>query len=231
MSATRTTLLTLAIIIANLTFAQKMALMSELALNETSTVSSNQTQAMPTRGEINGHEYVDLGLSVKWATCNVGVSSPSDYGDYFAWGETSTKSEYTENNSVTYKKSMGDIAGDSQYDAARTNWGGSWRMPTYDEINELLKDCKWNWMTQNGINGYKVTGPNGNSIFLPAAGGYEESSLEYQGKYGHYWSSTKPNDEDANSIILVFGRENDDEAYLMTWGVRYGGESVRAVSP
>ena len=78
----------------------------------------------------NGHEYVDLGLSVKWATCNVGASSPEDTGYDFAWGETKPKATYTESNSVTYgNSSIGNIAGDARYDAARANWGGSWRLP------------------------------------------------------------------------------------------------------
>ena len=77
------------------------------------------------KGKINGHECVDLGLSVKWATCNVGASSPTEYGNYYAWGETVTKSEYTKKNCKTYGISMGDISGNSSYDAARANWGGS----------------------------------------------------------------------------------------------------------
>ncbi len=116
-------------------------------------------------GKINGHEYADLGLSVKWATCNVGASSPSDYGNYYAWGETTPKGTYTEENSKTYGKNMGSIAGNSQYDAARANWGGSWRLPTASEIDELKSKCKYVWTTKGGVNGYKVTGPNGNSIF------------------------------------------------------------------
>ena len=118
----------------------------------------------------DGHEYVDLGLSVKWATCNVGASKPEEYGDYFAWGETSTKEEYTEENSLTYGKKMSDIAGNAQYDAARANWGGSWRMPTEYEWQELIDKCKWEWGKVTGVKVNKVTGPNGNSIFLPAAG-------------------------------------------------------------
>ncbi len=84
-------------------------------------------------GKPEGHEYVDLGLSVKWATCNVGATKPEEYGNYYAWGETATKSEYTEDNSLTYGKQMRDISGNAQYDAATANWGGTWRMPTNDE--------------------------------------------------------------------------------------------------
>uniref|UniRef100_UPI0025B2398C PEGA domain-containing protein n=2 Tax=uncultured Muribaculum sp. TaxID=1918613 RepID=UPI0025B2398C len=113
--------------------------------NQTATVSGElvaqavQQQAAPvavstTGNTINGHEYVDLGLSVKWAACNVGASSPEDYGNYYAWGETATKAEYTESNSKTYGKTMGDISGNPQYDAARANWGGTWRLPTKAEF-------------------------------------------------------------------------------------------------
>ncbi len=139
---------------------------------------------------INGHEYVDLGLSVKWATCNVGATNPEDYGNYYAWGETTTKSTYTSSNSTTYGVSMSDISGNAEYDAARANWGGTWRMPTKAEFSELITNCTWAWTTQNEVNGYKVTGPNGNSIFLPAAGYRDGSSLGYAGSDGFYWSST-----------------------------------------
>ena len=113
---------------------------------------------------------VDLGLpsGLKWATYNVGATTPEDYGNYYAWGETATKSEYTKQNSVTYRRQIYDISGNAQYDAARANWGSTWRMPTKAEIEELLIDCAWTRTTQNGVNGYRVTGPNDNSIFLPA---------------------------------------------------------------
>jgi hypothetical protein len=157
----------------------------------------------------NGHEYVDLGLSVKWATCNVGASSPEDYGDYFAWGETQPKSAY---DWSTYKYCNGSLSSltkyctDSYYgtvdnktqlelsdDAARANWGGSWRMPTDAELTELRNNCTWTWTTQNGVYGYKVTskksGYTNKSIFLPAAGYRSDSSLNNAGSSGSYWSS------------------------------------------
>ncbi len=140
-------------------------------------------------GTVNGHEYVDLGLSVKWATCNVGASSVSDYGDYYAWGETETKSNYDEDNSVMLGKDSGDISGNADYDAARANWGGAWRLPTEAEIRELVDKCQWEWTTIEGHSGYKVTGPNGNSIFLPAAGCRYGALLINAGKYGNYWIS------------------------------------------
>ncbi len=175
---------------------------------------------------VNGHEFVDLGLSVMWATCNIGADSPSDYGDYFAWGETEPKSEYTEENSVTYGKSMGSIAGNPQYDAATANWGGTWRMPTNDEIDELIDKCKLTWIKQNGVRGCKVTGPNGNSIFLPAAGGCEGTSLEDAGQYGGYWSATS--DESGTSVAYIssFSYELSGTDYKR----RYCGLTIRPVT-
>ena len=180
----------------------------------------------PSNGYINGHEYVDLGLSVKWATCNVGASSASDYGSYYAWGETTTKTDYSSGNSTTYGKSIGDISGDSRYDAARRNWGGSWRMPTKAECQELVDNCTWTWTTQGGHNGYRVTGKNGNSIFLPAAGCRCGSSLDYQGEFGLCWSSTPGESYTEYAYSLFF----DSSYHPVYWGYRYGGRAVRPVS-
>ena len=154
-----------------------------LSLSSFHKVSSSVISAA---NKINGHEYVDLGLSVKWATCNVGASSPSDYGMYYAWGQTSTECELWE----FPKKPKGSIAGKSSYDAARANWGGTWRLPTVDEFEELVKECTWTWTTQDGHNGYRVTGKNGKSIFLPAAGGFYDGDVSGSGKHGYYWSAT-----------------------------------------
>ena len=141
-------------------------------------------------GNHNGYEWVDLGLpsGLKWATCNVGASNPGDYGNYYAWGETSTKRSYTGANCSTLYQNIGDIAG-TRRDAARANWGGSWRMPTSKEFGELIKECDWTWTSIDGHDGYRVTGPNGNSIFLPAAGYRSASSSYHVGSRGHYWSS------------------------------------------
>lgn len=177
---------------------------------------------------INGHEYVDLGLpsGLKWATCNVGASSPSDYGDYYAWGDTATKSEYTEENCKTWKKSIGDISGNPDYDAARANWGGSWRLPSKKECEELESKCTWTWTTQGGHNGYKVTGPNGNSIFVPAAGFRYGSSLDAAGDRGYYWSST-PNEGNTQDACLLYFLGS---YHYVGWTNRNLGRSVRPVS-
>ena len=176
---------------------------------------------------INGYEYVDLGLpsGLLWATCNVGANSPEEYGDYFAWGETETKSEYTQANSLTYGKSLNDISGNPQYDAATANWGGTWRMPTKNELNELINNCTWTWTTQNGVNGYNVEGPNCNSIFLPAAGDRYGASLNNAGNHGFYWSSTPQDYYDSYAYSLTFysGYRN------MTYPHRDRGRSVRPI--
>ena len=189
--------------------------------------SVSHTQAnISTTNTINGHEWVDLGLSVKWATCNVGATSPSDYGDYFAWGEISTKSSYTENNSKTYKKHMGDIAGNSKYDAARANWGSTWRMPTKKEFQELKDQCIWTWTSQGGHSGYRVTSKtNGNSIFLPAAGGRFRESLFNVGSYGYYWSAGPSNTTYGRNLSFY-----SSYVYPQYYNSRAYGFSVRPVS-
>ena len=188
---------------------------------------------------------VDLGLSVKWAGCNVGADTPEEYGYYFAWGETTTKSFYAESNSVTYGlsisalESRGIIGADGNltaaYDAATANWGSDWRMPTLDEMKELINQCTWEWISINGVNGRLVTGPNGNSIFLPAAGCRHLSSLDNAGSYGVYWSATP-----YSSSYGTYGTYDlyfNDDAYYFNDGDndwhsynRLNGQAVRPVS-
>lgn len=150
-------------------------------------------------GKEHGHEYVDLGLSVKWATCNVGATSPSDYGQYFAWGETKQKKRYDwdncydclDNEGHSWNIHNGKKADKIMFasDAASVNWGDPWRLPTDEEFKELNDKCEWIWCSISGNNGYKITGPNGNSIFLPAGGQIDGESKEHVGGGGSYWSS------------------------------------------
>ena len=177
----------------------------------------------------NGHQFVDLGLSVKWATCNVGANAPEQYGDYFAWGETMPKRRYTEKNSLTYGKTMGDISGHVNYDAATANWGGDWRMPTKEEMQELLDNCKWEESELNGVEGYKVTGPNGNSIFLPGGGSisYGKGKKNYGITFNRteYWTSTPNSPGYGHAYHMYYPLMGQK----VTRGYRENGLSIRAV--
>ena len=151
-------------------------------------------------GMDNGYEYVDLGLSVKWAAYNVGANKPEEYGDYLTYGE-----------------------------ALDLSWGSKWRTPSKTNLEELLNKCTWKWTTQNGVNGYKVTGPNGNSIFLPAAGYRYGSLCELYdaGEGGCYWSSTPY----GSGGSIVYGlRFNSSELNVDIYGTDNWSWSVRPVS-
>ena len=181
---------------------------------------------------INGHEYVDLGLpsGLKWATCNVGANKPDEDGNYFAWGETKTKEVYDTVTSLTYRKKLGDFSGLERYDAATANWGGSWRMPTRSEFEELIDNCTWTFTSIGGNSGYIVEGPNGNTIFLPAAGYLEGQSKakKSKGKVGFYWSST-PDDGiyDGVAYGLHF---YDGSSEFVNYGYRCSGMTVRPIT-
>lgn len=179
-------------------------------------------------GYENGYEWVDLGLSVKWATCNVGADKPEQYGNYYAWGETTTKSSYTKGNSKTYDNEdvPKDISGNKEYDAATANWGKGWRMPTNEEFKELLNEdnCTWTWTIKNKVKGYKVTSKkNGNSIFLPAAGYRDGGDTYLVGSHGYYLSST------SYSTGTAYGLYFNDGGRCTNWNRRYHGRSVRPV--
>lgn len=177
----------------------------------------------------NKHEAVDLGLSVKWAICNVGANRPEEYGGYYAWGETKEKTFYSWDTYKWYNGSDGSDGSmtkyctDSDYgevdnkttldpsdDVAHVKWGGKWRMPTLDEIKELRKKCSWEWTSVNGVAGYKVTGPNGNSIFLPAAGYRGGSEVDGHGSGGCYWSGTLYEDDSYGAYYLGFISDSHD---------------------
>lgn len=252
----------------------------QTVMAEVTEVSAPQHKQ--TSGTLNGYDWVDLGLSVKWATQNVGASSPSDYGGYFAWGETRTKSIYdwdncfdclvrprrswgiykllpwlkrdrgldsTSINWGIYKdkvsarfRSLGDnrvkswgiykidgktsISPTSGHDTARENWGGSWRMPTDAEFEELCKKCEWTWTSQGGHKGYKVTGPNGNSIFLPAAGDRYGPFTYDVGEIGNYWSRSLSSSYSSQACQLYF---NSDD-HSTEESNRGEGRSVRPVT-
>lgn len=182
----------------------------------------------------NGHEYVDMGFpsGVKWATCNVGATVPTEYGEHYAWGEIETKETYEMGNCTTYGKALDSISGNSEYDAASAKWGGNWRTPKLEDMYELVTQCEWIW-AGNGFN--VVSKINGNYIFLPAAGfmntpaaiaGNTEGVLD-QGRWGYYWTATpydeKYTNKEACSLLLSSG------GYQTEVGLRYNGFSIRPV--
>jgi uncharacterized protein (TIGR02145 family) len=197
-------------------------------------------------GTYNGHDYVDLGLpsGTLWATFNLGASSPEDYGDYFAWGETTTKSSYSWS---TYKYCNGSYDKLTKYcynasygyngftdnlailepsdDAATVQWGSGWRMPTQEEWQELRNNTTVTWTTQNGVNGRLFTASNGNSLFLPAAGCRFESSLYDVGSSGRYWSSLLIAASPRYAKYFYFR----SDYCSMNYDDRYYGQSVRPV--
>lgn len=177
---------------------------------------------------INGHEYVDLGLpsGLKWATYNIGADKPEEYGDKFAWGEIEMKSSYDMDNNLTSGDAFNneDVSGNLLYDAAATQWGAPWRMPTYEECKELVDKCNWEQMTRNGVKGILVTGPNGNSIFFPFAGSCFKTTLYGAGEYGECWSST-PTYFENGACRMTFLEQG---AFVMN-EERFYGNSIRPV--
>ena len=176
-------------------------------------------------------QEVDLGLSVNWAGWNVGATKPWEYGGYYAWGETEEKSDYADYTYKYYDRTtqeyinIGEEISGTEYDVAHVKWGSGWRMPTRREIGELIRNCTLEWISYNGtVNGCKVIGPNGNSIFLPAAGYCSGTSHEGENRYGYYWSGTFGSgcySYDLNIYDVFDNRVNDDH--------RYNGQSVRPV--
>ena len=195
-------------------------------------------------------EPVDLGLSVKWASFNLGASKPEEYGDYYAWGETKPYYSYMEPlnwrsgkesgyawNSYSFNPS-GDGLTFTKYtgrdysvlqrgdDAATCNLGENWRVPTDDEQYELRFNCTWEWTTVNNVNGYKVTGSNGNSIFLPAAGYMINNNRGSSGTRGFYWSSILTGDDPSRACF--FGMGSSDDLYWSNYN-RFYGYTIRPV--
>ncbi len=206
------------------------------------------TKPKSSSGSYNGHDYVDLGLpsGTLWATCNVGANTPEDYGDYFAWGETTPKDHY---DWSTYQYCMGSqntltkYCNNSNYgyngftdnlttllpedDAATANWGSGWRMPTKEEWQELLNNTTVTWTTQNGVSGRLFTASNGNSLFLPAAGTHGApgfNNLHYVGISADYWSRSIHSNQ-----IDAWGHYFSSDYCHVDHDNRKYGHSVRAV--
>lgn len=176
-------------------------------------------------------EEVDLGLSVNWASWNVGATAPEEYGNYYAWGEVRPRNNYTKDSYIYYNGDgkYTNIGGDicsTSYDVAHVKWGNGWRMPTRDECNELMNKCSWTWTTINGTPGQKISGSNGKSIFLPAAGHISGTKKESLGLYGNYWTGSLILENDDYSHYLYFGLQGSLWSY---WRGRFYGFSVRPV--
>lgn len=185
-------------------------------------------------------EAIDLGLpsGTLWANCNIGATSPTDYGVYFAWGETVPKKFYSPSNCITYGKSISELQSKGiiddnkkltkKHDAATKYWGKHWCTPTLDDIKELLNidNCNWEWTKQKGIYGRKVTSrKNGNSIFIPASGQKNIETLGYVGSYGYSWSSTADNYEYTSRYLFFNSEDYGSENY----NYRYLGRCIRPV--
>lgn len=169
---------------------------NDTILNSEDSIQNNEVNEANEKKELltgvhNGHEWVDLGLSVKWATCNIGASIPSDYGKYFAWGEIIQKSSYTEENYANKGRLFHDVSGNKQFDVASYIWGDLWRMPTKEEVEELIGCCSIEYAKVDTHNGIKLRSPNGNSIFIPCSGVRTESSYRGIGAYAVFWTSTQ----------------------------------------
>lgn len=186
---------------------------------------------------VNGHEWVDLGLTsgLKWATYNVGSGDPTEFGNYYAWGETEPKKDYLDINSLTHRKDFywlirHDIINEDgiltkEHDVARIVWGEPWRMPTDEDFEELIAECDWLFTDYNGTPGYLVTGPNKEAIFLVASGFKQESEIGYPGEYGDYWSSTVVPELIGAACSLGYGPTSFGRRRY----ARFVGRTIRAV--
>ncbi len=211
--------------------------------------SGNNTPTFDLKVDV---EPVDLGLpsGTLWAPYNVGATAPEEFGSYFAWAETEPKENYSGNNykygtgsgesyidsftKYCVESDMGTVDGKTKLepidDAATVNWGGDWRMPTNSELQELVDNCTWEWTTVNGSKGYKVIGKNGNSIFLPAAGIFQETGLEEANHLGLYLSSVLHGEWSGGSYTLWAAYYEDEGGYIEVEGLDRGnGASVRPV--
>ncbi len=185
-------------------------------------------------------KVVDLGLSVDWAGYNIGASSPEQSGDYFSWGETTVKNSYYRSRYIHYKDeafvNLGTSISGTEYDAATAAWGKGWRLPSQAEVEELRDECDWEWVTYRGVQGCKVTGPSGNSIFLPAAGIFWGGDKQSVGEEGWYWMGDATEDAECAKIIYFdASRYSPDFLAIMdvvdpiTEAKRIGGQTIRAV--
>ena len=166
---------------------------------------------------------IDLGLSVKWASWNVGASSPEDYGGLYGWADPTGNNTSTNNTDYPNNNPPSNICG-TNYDIAHIKWGENWRLPTKNEVLELCEKCSWKWTSYKGSNGYMITGPSGNYIFLPAVGQRYGTNIGSQKNFGYYWSGTLYSTGYSNYLSF------SNTQYQLSFTLRYLGCSVRPVS-
>lgn len=213
------------------TFRTMSLILGGLVLSEQALAQQN----------VQGHEYVDLGLpsGLLWATCNVGATAPEQYGDYLAWGEISNKSHYSwqsyqlgsgmDCDINKYMSTGTDYVLPIEDDVASQRWGEDWYVPSWEQYCELQIRCTWRRRYLNGVFGVEGTGPNGNTIFFPFAGAMNYGNLEHEASYGTYWTSYINPTQNYRAGVFFVASTND---YAEMWdnsGLRYIGNSVRAV--
>lgn len=199
----------------------------EVASNKAAETQKAAAPKAQKTGTHNGHEYVDLGLpsGVKWASMNVGATSSSDFGQYFAWGEVTTKSDYKK-STYTYDSEAESLTPGGGHDVARSAWGGNWRMPTEADFDELDNYCTWTWTIQGGHGGYRITSDkNGSSIFLPASGWTLGTDVKRKGESGYYWSAEVGSASDGDARYLDF----DSRLHTLNSSRKFSGMTVRPV--
>lgn len=187
---------------------------------------ARQQDNLQKESTMSNAQYVDLGLSVKWATCNIGANSPSDYGGLYGWGDVTGEKTSTDLSLYPTSNPPENISA-TEYDIAYCKLGKGWRMPTDEELTELKTKCKWEWTDINGINGYKVIGKNGNYIFLPASGIRKGNTIVDRGENIYYWSGTGPSHKDFQyGALCMYIR---DGSKVWDWYRRSHGLSIRPV--
>ena len=200
------------------------------AASVTSSCDDDEDVSAPFTDVVDGHDFIDMGLSVRWATANVGADKAEAFGDYFAWGEYVTKDEYSwesyslgngDDDLSAYCPSDKRTTLSAADDVASLSWGDSWSTPTSEQWQELIRECTWEWKEMNGVSGYRVTASNGNWLFLPAAGYKEQVAMtKVKGYYGYYWSSSISDDSYGMADCLRFYRQyREPSSFCRVYGM------------
>lgn len=200
-----------------------------LLLCASPALATNDTNSCPPP---KGVKMVDLGLSVKWADRNVGATSVDDYGQMFMWSSCNSNidNEYRINLVPPNKNTAPVNICGTKFDAARMKWGTPWRLPSKKELKELANLCKWEWTEKGNTEGWLITGPNGNSIYLPAAGWKNGGGIEDRDHWACYWSGTAVAPKDRNAYFLEARKENANPKANVITIERFTPQSIRPVA-